>query len=257
MFSKNCFGIALLILFAISCGRKGQFPEKRSEKTANECVFLNDTLFSRYNFSGVDSGFTKSFKNELHELMVYKQDYELKNTAFDLPELEQKWNGIKGEFKNPDFESTAKWIEITGFLFELTEKAIYAEELENTHAQSAGQFAGPENRKIESLIKPWIFTKNLDNIHVNLYVNATIKYNHSLNGSVEITQETAYPGPGKVNIRFKMEESRYIELFVRIPGWAEGATVTEKNVKYLATPGSYCQITRKWKDGDFVEVILQ
>jgi DUF1680 family protein len=51
-----------------------------------------------------------------------------------------------------------------------------------------------------------------------------------------------------------METKRYIELFIRIPEWAEEATVIEKGVKYVATPGSYCQITRKWSEGDMVEI---
>ena len=73
---------------------------------------------------------------------------------------------------------------------------------------------------------------------------------------MEITQETNYPESGKILIKFKMENKRYIELFIRIPEWAEGATVTEKGVKYVATSGSFCQIARKWNEGDFVEVNL-
>jgi len=51
-----------------------------------------------------------------------------------------------------------------------------------------------------------------------------------------------------------MEEIRYIEISIRIPDWARNATVTEKNVKYVATPGSYCFIARKWNSGDVIEI---
>ena len=141
-------------------------------------------------------------------------------------------------------------------LLEVTGNAAYAQELEETVYQSSKLFSETEFDEIEKLLIPWIFTKNVDHIHINLFANATIKYEHTMKGAVEITQETDYPKSGKILIKFKMQTKNYIELFIRIPEWAEGATVTEKGVKYVAPPGGYSQVIRKWDEGDFVEVIL-
>ena len=243
----------LLFLF-FSCTHNAKFPVKLAEKVASENNVLNQPLFPVSSSVFIDSVQKNDFSKELNELLDCKQFYENRDEQFDLVQLENLWNNLKVETKNFDYESISGWIEITGFLMEITGKEMYAQELENIVNQSSKLYSGDDLQKIEKLLIPWIFTKDVDHIHVNLYANATIKYNHSLKGAVEITQE--FFEPGKIQIKFKMENKRYIELFVRIPVWAEGATVTEKGVKYVATPGSYCQISRKWAEGDFVEINL-
>ena len=45
-----------------------------------------------------------------------------------------------------------------------------------------------------------------------------------------------------------------MEIYIRIPEWAEGATVVMQNVKYIAPPGDYCEIAKSWINGDLVEI---
>jgi len=247
------FCFALLFVF-FSCTKSDKFPAKKTEKVASENVVLNQSFFPVNSSELIDSVQKNDFGNELNELLSCKQFYETRNEQFDLTKLEDLWSNLKNESANFNFENVSGWIEITGFLLEVTGKEIYALELENIVFQSSSAFTVAELKQIEKLLTPYIFTKNVDHIHVNLFVNATIKYNHTLKGAVEITQETGGTESGKIQIKFKMENKRYIELYIRIPEWAEGATVTEKGVKYVANPGSYCQIVRKWNEGDFVEV---
>ena len=75
-----------------------------------------------------------------------------------------------------------------------------------------------------------------------------------MKGEVTFRQETDYPKSGSVKLYFGMTERRYIELFIRIPSWAEGTHVNVKGVKYFADPGSYCKILKKWKEGDVVDI---
>ena len=252
------FGVVFtaLLLVIFSCNQKDKFPVKLTEKVPSENVVLNQPLFPDNSSGLIDSIQKNDLGKEMNELLGCKQFYEDRNEQFDLVKLENLWNNLKSERENFSFESVSDWIEITGFLLEITGKELYAQELENVVYQSSATFSEAELRQIEKLIVPWIFTKNVDHIHVNLFVNATVKYNHTLKGAVEITQESNFAESGKVQIKFKMEQKRYIELFVRIPEWADGATVVEKGVKYVAIPGSYSQITRKWSTGDFVEVKL-
>src|SRR5690606_29155667 len=101
-------------------------------------------------------------------------------------------------------EDMKSWIEITGFMLEVTGNTRYASELEGAVYQSASLFSESEYREIEKIVTPWIFTKDLDYIYVNLFANATIKYEHSLFGAVEITQQTDYPESGNITLKFKM-----------------------------------------------------
>jgi DUF1680 family protein len=246
---------ALLFIF-FSCSEPSQFPPIVSEKMAAENVVLNRTFlpvdYTAYNDSSQKSDFGK----ELEKLVQDKKNYDERNPAFNFVEFENSRNNLQNQSKNFSTEDMKSWIEITGFMLEVTGNAKYASELEEIAYNSASGFTQPEFKEIEKQITPWIYTKDVDHIYVNLFANATIKYEHSLNGAVEITQETDYPDSGKILIKFKMEKKRYIELYIRIPEWAEGATVTEWRVKYVANPGEYCQVVRKWSEGDFVEINL-
>ncbi len=256
MSAKYGIIFSFFLFMLVSCANKEQFPAKFFENVSSEMVVLNRSFLSSNETGKLDSLQLKRFTKELIDLSLYKQFYDEKNVKFSLADLESSWNNLKTQRKNFDFESVKQWIEISGFLLEITGNALYAQELEETVFQGSTAFSKTEFSEIENLITPWIFTKNVDHIHVNLFTNATIKYEHTLKGAVEITAETEYPKSGKIQIRFKMGEKRLIELFIRIPDWADGATVTEKGVKYVATPGRYCQIVRKWSEGDFVEISL-
>ncbi|HSM49221.1 MAG TPA: hypothetical protein VK872_15485 [Draconibacterium sp.] len=219
-----------------------------------ENLILNSPLIQINQFSTVDSVQGNNFENELNGLIQFKIWYEEQNTSFDLAKLESLWSNLQNKSNSFNLNELKSWIEITGFILEITAKDEYAEELETIVHQVAFGFSESEIIEIENLLIPFIFTKNVDHIYVNLFVNSTVKYEHTLKGAVEITQETDFPESGKVKVKFNMENKRYIELYIRIPEWAEGATVVEKGVKYVAVPGTYCPIARKWKEGDFVEI---
>ena len=252
---SGTFYVILFFMFS-SCSQSEKFPVRLSEKVAPENIVLNNTIFPVYSAVVVDSVQKNDFSKELNELLVYRQFYENRDEKFDLNVLENLWINLEKSSTEFNAVNISDWIEITGFLFEITSNEKYTNELENVLNQSSASLSENEMKTIEMQLVPYIFTKNVDHIHVNLFANATIKYNHTLDGAVEITQETNYPESGKILIKFKMENKRYIELFIRIPEWAEGATVVEKGVKYVAAPGSYCQIARKWSEGNVVEINL-
>jgi hypothetical protein len=254
---KNSVVFLLAAFFVFfSCNQTDKFPFRLSEKTVTGEVILNQPVFTHVSAFHVDSVQKNDFGKALNELLTCKQFYENRNDEFDLAKLKILWNNLESESANFNFENVRDWIEITGFLLEITGNELYASELEHVLNESQSRFSETELKQIEKLLVPWIFTKNVDHIHVNIFANATIKYSHSLKGEVEITQETNYPESGKIQIRFKMEKKRFIELFIRIPEWAEGATVTEKGVKYVATHGQYSLVARNWNEGDFVEINL-
>ena len=111
------------------------------------------------------------------------------------------------------------------------------------------------------------------NLYVNLYMDGSMK--HRLDGrEVALTQNTAYPWSGTVNITVDGNKAGEFTLKLRIPGWARGEVVPSDlyefvdgksltySVKVNGEPveseleKGYFSITRKWKAGDEVELNL-
>jgi len=99
-----------------------------------------------------------------------------------------------------------------------------------------------------------IYFKSADNqaLYVNLYVPSTLKWTDR---NVTITQTTAYPKEDRTLLTIKGNGK--FDLNVRVPHWATKGffvTINGKEEKVKAVPGSYLTISRKWKDGDAVEL---
>lgn len=223
-----------LFFVLVSCNYKNHFPSKKSERILTG----NTTVTQQYsnNYGPFETLFT------------FVTQFESQSSAFDLQAFENEYDQFlnkKSEgFKN--IQALPAWVEINGLLLELTGKEKYAEVLEDLS----------ENETLTEYIKPFILTKYVDHIYVNLFEPIEISYNHTLGGEVTFRQETSYPESGSVRLHFEMTERRYIELNIRIPEWAEGTSVTVKGVKYFTQPGTYCFIAKKWKQGDLVEIEL-
>ena len=221
------------LMLLVSCSKTKTFPEKIAERLGDAEEISSLTITN----------------NNLKELLTCVNKFENKDESFSLVALEKEWQNVVSN-QSTEFDDKNEqrlWIEITGLLLELTQSEKYAEELERINQTSVDD-AG--------LISPFVLTRNLDNIYVNLFQPREISFSHSMGGEVTFRQEADYPTSGSVKLHFGMTEHRQIELFIRIPSWAEGTTVTVKNVKYFAGPGSYCQIVKKWREGDVVEIEL-
>ena len=232
----------LLFIIISGCSKQKSIPEKLTER-----IVLNATDSLAF----VESDSLNSLSTQFFRLQKNIQDYKNNNNDFNLDSLKNNWMIIEtGADVNTFSEDDLRfWVEANGLLLELSGEAIYAEELEKIASISK-----KKNINLNDVISPFIYTKNVDHIHINLFEPFVYHYQHSLGGEVEISTENKIQESGEVNIQFKMTEKRYIELFVRIPSWAEGATVTVKKVKYFAAPGTYCQIAKKWKEGDVIEI---
>ncbi|KAJ5827172.1 Six-hairpin glycosidase [Penicillium robsamsonii] len=97
-----------------------------------------------------------------------------------------------------------------------------------------------------------IYFYNDSTLFINLFMSSVLKWREM---GITLKQSTAYP----VGDTSKLEVSGSGDwtMNVRIPAWASSAELTLNgealpNVK--AKPGTYAQISRKWADGDIVEV---
>jgi len=74
---------------------------------------------------------------------------------------------------------------------------------------------------------------------------------------VTITEETEYPFRGAVKFTVGMSRSAGFPLLLRIPAWAEGATVIVNGSAAIAAPsGEFYSIDQQWRDGDTVVLDL-
>lgn len=99
-----------------------------------------------------------------------------------------------------------------------------------------------------------IYFKSADNqsLYVNLFVPSTLKWTEK---NITITQTTAFPKEDLTRLTIK--GSGNFDLKIRVPGWAKKGffvKINGKNEKVKAIPGSYLTLSRKWKDGDTVEL---
>ena len=99
-----------------------------------------------------------------------------------------------------------------------------------------------------------IYFKSADNqaLYVNLYIPSTLFWTDK---NVTVTQTTAYPKEDHTQLSIKGNGN--FDLNVRVPHWATKGFVVKingKEEKVKAEPGSYLTLSRKWKDGDTVEL---
>lgn len=117
----------------------------------------------------------------------------------------------------------------------------------------------------------YIYAQNKNDLYVNLFVsnNATIRLSST---DVKLTQQTAYPWQGDVNISVDPTKASSFALHIRIPGWANDEPVpsdlytfisTKKTSVPIAVNGKeidyamqngYAVINRPWKKGDKVTI---
>ena len=99
-----------------------------------------------------------------------------------------------------------------------------------------------------------IYFKSKDNqsLYVNLYIPSKLEWTER---KVTVEQTTDFPKEDHTKLTIK--GSGKFDLNVRVPGWATKGffvTINGKDQNLEATPGSYLKISRKWKDGDVVEL---
>jgi DUF1680 family protein len=99
-----------------------------------------------------------------------------------------------------------------------------------------------------------IYFKSGDNkaLYVNLYVPSTLKWTEK---NVTIEQTTAFPNED--HTRLTIKGNGEFDLNVRVPHWATKGffvKINGKEEKVKVVPGSYLTLSRRWKDGDTIEL---
>jgi hypothetical protein len=93
-------------------------------------------------------------------------------------------------------------------------------------------------------------------LYVNLYVPAQV--NWTQNGQrCALIIATNYPYASNVSMTLTMPRPTHFTVNLRIPGWANGATVQVNGGERQAPkPGQFAAIRREWRSGDRIELDL-
>jgi hypothetical protein len=101
-----------------------------------------------------------------------------------------------------------------------------------------------------------IYAHHDDSLWVNLFIPSVLDWQEK---DVRVRMETTFPAEDIITLTVNTKKAQQLDLKIRVPYWAtQGAEVTingkKQNVK--SSPESYLTLSRRWKDGDRVEVRL-
>ena len=106
------------------------------------------------------------------------------------------------------------------------------------------------------MIGKWALISSESAVTLNYYGEGSMLTRTPAGKKLLIRQETLYPSDGAVRIKLSLQESEEFTLRLRIPQWSAETEVRAGGERLSAQAGSYCEITRAWKDGDEVELTL-
>lgn len=94
-------------------------------------------------------------------------------------------------------------------------------------------------------------------VYVNLYIPSTVRWRHG-GAHIALTQKSSYPFESDIEFHVQASKAAEFALHLRIPSWAEGASVKVNGRRADAdvVPGHFATIRRTWKTGDRVELEL-
>ncbi len=92
-------------------------------------------------------------------------------------------------------------------------------------------------------------------VWVNLYIPSRVKWTQD-GAQVELTQKSEYPYDAHVEFEVKTWKATAFAVNLRIPAWAEGASVAVNGKREAAAAGTFARVGREWKSGDRIEVEL-
>ena len=127
-----------------------------------------------------------------------------------------------------------------------------------TRVPFVGSFCCPPNlvRTIAESAD-YAYAKSGDSIFVNLY-GGNVLATELAGEKIKLLQQADYPWSGRVRIKIEVCGKKEFALQLRIPGWANGASVRVNNspADFSPTPESYFEVKRVWQAGDFVDLDL-
>jgi hypothetical protein len=94
-----------------------------------------------------------------------------------------------------------------------------------------------------------------DALLVNLFVSSEVVWKRA-GGAVAIVQDTDYPAADAVRLTVREPGDGRFAMKLRIPAWANGATLRVNGKTEIAAPGELATVRRRWKAGDTIDLVV-
>lgn len=174
--------------------------------------------------------------------------------------------------------STLAWIQLNRELLRISGEARYAEEVERSayndllgaqapNGEDWCYYSFANGKRVHTTywrcckssgamaleeLPAVAYTAAKGAVSVNVFGPGSAEFESPDAGRIAIEQETAYPYDGDVLIRIRTERAARFALKIRIPSWAEGASlrIDGRMLDVPVEPGRYAVVEREWKNGD-------
>lgn len=114
----------------------------------------------------------------------------------------------------------------------------------------------PNVARMIAAASTYAYGRSTDAVWVHLYGGSKLD-TELPGGRVKLTQTTDYPWDGRIRITLDAVPDREFALKLRIPAWADGATLSVNGKASLQpVSGKYAEVRRQWVKGDVVELVL-
>ena len=182
---------------------------------------------------------------------------------------------------------TFTWMQLCDKLLALTGNPFYADQIEKSlynalmaalkdDASQIAKYSPMEGHRCEgeeqcgmhinccnangprafALIPDFAVKKMGNEVYVNYYgdMSASLENGHN---KVLVKQHTTYPVSNVIDITIDVTKENVFGLHLRVPVWSAQTVITlnGEELKDIC-PGTYHAITRKWKKGDHIQIIL-
>ena len=243
-----------IALFLMSCGKKeNELTIVNTKSFAEKQITLDGALAGRFNTDTIAAVQEPNQLTKRLDELISKSE-KLNETESDSSWISilKNWEEIKMNISSSNTQDELrKWVELNSNLLKFSGEVRFADALEKiVYGQKVSVLTEKE-------LKSVVYTHVYDQIFINLLATSTLTHNHTTGGTIKLIQQTNYPESNEMTLKCESNDVRYLDVFIRIPEWAVNPTVTHGNVKYVAHPGEYCQISRKWNDGDEIQVRLK
>jgi hypothetical protein len=249
-----------IVLCIAACGsKKGSINIVNSNSFAEQQITVGGYLAQRIGPDSVrNAQKSDSLNNQLKEILSATETLKESKSDSSWVILLKRWEEFRMNVAVLLADTSAnsvfalqEWAKINIELLKLTSEVRFGDALEKLIYESKVPVLS------ERLIKSIIYTRIDDQIFINLIGSSSVNHHHTTGGTIKLIQETDYPPGNEITLKCECSDVRYLDVFIRIPEWAVNPTVTHGNVKYVAHPGEYCQVFRKWQNGDLFNIKLK
>jgi len=92
-------------------------------------------------------------------------------------------------------------------------------------------------------------------VYVNLYIPSTLRWTQA-GAQISLTQKSEYPYDSHIQLVVKASQPAEFPVSLRIPAWAEKASISVNGKREAAQAGSFARVARQWKTGDHIDLEL-